>query len=157
MTANTILEFRLAPIAAALLTVFGTAHAADGDLMSKITSDSTIEVGVGHVDRNNGNFGKYNGLNEEGANLLALQTRQQLSTTALSLSAQADQAVLRLFVHEAGVTHAARQHAAEPQLRRGAGVGLVEQLQRAHERGRGLAQGLQHLAAIDQPLVGVEH
>ncbi|MBZ0148232.1 MAG: flagellar protein, partial [Pseudorhodoplanes sp.] len=29
--------------------------------------------------------------NEEGANLLALQTRQQLSTTALSLSAQADQ------------------------------------------------------------------
>jgi flagellin len=35
--------------------------------------------------------------NEEGANLLALQTRQQLSSTALSLSAQADQAVLRLF------------------------------------------------------------
>ena len=35
--------------------------------------------------------------NEEGANLLALQTRQQLSTTALSLSAQSDQAVLRLF------------------------------------------------------------
>jgi flagellin len=35
--------------------------------------------------------------NEEGANLLALQTRQQLSTTALSLSAQAGQAVLRLF------------------------------------------------------------
>jgi flagellin len=35
--------------------------------------------------------------NLEGANLLALQTRQQLSTTALSLSAQADQAVLRLF------------------------------------------------------------
>ena len=35
--------------------------------------------------------------NEEGANLLALQTRQSLSTTALSLSAQADQAVLSLF------------------------------------------------------------
>ena len=35
--------------------------------------------------------------NEEGANMLALQTRQQLSTAALSLSAQADQAVLRLF------------------------------------------------------------
>jgi flagellin len=35
--------------------------------------------------------------NEEGANMLALQTRQQLSTTALSLSAQADQAILRLF------------------------------------------------------------
>ena len=35
--------------------------------------------------------------NEEGANLLALQTRQQLSTTALSMASQADQAVLRLF------------------------------------------------------------
>ena len=35
--------------------------------------------------------------NEEAANLLALQTRQQLSQTALSLANQADQAVLRLF------------------------------------------------------------
>ena len=35
--------------------------------------------------------------NAEGADLLALQTRQQLSTTALSLSAQSDQAVLKLF------------------------------------------------------------
>ena len=35
--------------------------------------------------------------NEEGANLLALQTRQQLSITALSLASQASQAVLRLF------------------------------------------------------------
>jgi flagellin-like hook-associated protein FlgL len=35
--------------------------------------------------------------NLEGANLLALQTRQQLSSTALSLATQADQAVLRLF------------------------------------------------------------
>jgi len=35
--------------------------------------------------------------NEESANLLSLQTRQQLSITALSLSSQANQAVLRLF------------------------------------------------------------
>ncbi|MCC6776576.1 MAG: flagellar protein [Hyphomicrobiales bacterium] len=35
--------------------------------------------------------------NEEAANLLALQTRQQLSTTALSLANQSEQAVLRLF------------------------------------------------------------
>src|SRR5712691_9863921 len=35
--------------------------------------------------------------NEEGANMLALQTRQSLSTTALSLANQASQAVLRLF------------------------------------------------------------
>lgn len=35
--------------------------------------------------------------NEEAANLLALQTRQQLSSTALSLASQADQQVLSLF------------------------------------------------------------
>jgi flagellin len=35
--------------------------------------------------------------NEESANLLALSTRQQLSTTSLSLASQADQGVLRLF------------------------------------------------------------
>ncbi|WP_449256244.1 flagellin N-terminal helical domain-containing protein [Bosea sp. (in: a-proteobacteria)] len=35
--------------------------------------------------------------NEEAANLLSLQTRQQLSQTALSLASQSDQAVLRLF------------------------------------------------------------
>jgi flagellin len=35
--------------------------------------------------------------NEEGAALLALQARQELSTTALSLAAQSDSAVLRLF------------------------------------------------------------
>lgn len=36
-------------------------------------------------------------INEEGANLTSLQTRQQLSVTALSLANQSDQAILRLF------------------------------------------------------------
>ncbi len=36
-------------------------------------------------------------LNEEGANLLALQTRQTLGVTSLSLASQSQQAVLRLF------------------------------------------------------------
>ena len=36
-------------------------------------------------------------LNEEGANMLMLQTRQQLGTTSLSMASQAAQAVLRLF------------------------------------------------------------
>jgi len=35
--------------------------------------------------------------NEEGANLLSLQTRQQLSTTALSIASQSDRNVLSLF------------------------------------------------------------
>ncbi len=36
-------------------------------------------------------------LNEEGANLLMLQTRQQLGTTSLSMASQAAQSILRLF------------------------------------------------------------
>ena len=36
-------------------------------------------------------------MNEEGANMLMLQTQQQLATTSLSMSSQAAQAVLRLF------------------------------------------------------------
>lgn len=36
-------------------------------------------------------------INKEGANMLALQTRQQLTTSALSMASQEDQAVLRLF------------------------------------------------------------
>ncbi|MEM1365580.1 MAG: flagellin [Pseudomonadota bacterium] len=36
-------------------------------------------------------------INEESANLLTLQTRQQLSQTALSLTTQSEQSVLRLF------------------------------------------------------------
>ena len=36
-------------------------------------------------------------INEEGANLLALQTRQQLGIQALSLAAQAEASILRLF------------------------------------------------------------
>src|SRR5690606_33970464 len=36
-------------------------------------------------------------MNEEAANLLALQTRQQLSSNSLSLASQADQSVLQLL------------------------------------------------------------
>ncbi|MCK5682068.1 flagellin, partial [bacterium] len=36
-------------------------------------------------------------INQEGANMLMLQTRQSLSTTSLSLSSQANSSVLRLF------------------------------------------------------------
>jgi flagellin-like hook-associated protein FlgL len=50
---------------------------------------NTLEVGADNLTLADSN--------EEGANLLALQTRQQLSTTALSLASQASQAVLRLF------------------------------------------------------------
>ena len=36
-------------------------------------------------------------MNEEGANMLMLQTRQALGTTSLSMASQAAQSVLRLF------------------------------------------------------------
>ena len=36
-------------------------------------------------------------MNEESANILALQTRQNLATNALSLASQANQAILKLF------------------------------------------------------------
>ena len=36
-------------------------------------------------------------MNEEAANLLALQTRQSLSSSSLSLASQADQSVLQLI------------------------------------------------------------
>ncbi|KZM48083.1 flagellin [Labrenzia sp. OB1] len=50
---------------------------------------NTLEVGAGNLTIAD--------MNEEGANMLALQTRQQLSSTALSLANQADQSVLSLF------------------------------------------------------------
>lgn len=36
-------------------------------------------------------------MNEEGANMLALQTKQSLGTSALSLASQSAQMVLKLF------------------------------------------------------------
>jgi flagellin len=50
---------------------------------------NTLETGAGNLTLADTNL--------EGANLLALQTRQQLSSVALSLASQADQNVLRLI------------------------------------------------------------
>ena len=50
---------------------------------------NTLEGGVANLTNAD--------LNEEGANMLMLQTKQALSTTALSLASQAAQGVLRLF------------------------------------------------------------
>jgi len=50
---------------------------------------NTLETGAGKLTLADTNV--------EGANLLALQTRQSLGTTTLSLASQADQNVLRLF------------------------------------------------------------
>jgi flagellin-like hook-associated protein FlgL len=64
---------------------------------------STIQIRADFTDNmiNTLNTGSDNltlaDMNEEGANMLMLQTRQQLGTTALSMSSQAAQSVLQLF------------------------------------------------------------
>ncbi len=50
---------------------------------------NTLEDGVANLTNAD--------MNEEGANMLMLQTRQALGTTSLSLASQAAQSVLRLF------------------------------------------------------------
>jgi flagellin-like hook-associated protein FlgL len=83
-------------LAAALITLRSQAQAFGSNLSTvQIRQEftkamiNTLEVGADNLTLADSN--------EEGANLLALQTRQQLSTTALSLASQASQAVLRLF------------------------------------------------------------
>ena len=49
----------------------------------------TLETGAGNLTLAD--------MNEEAANLLALQTRQQLSSNSLSLASQADQSILQLL------------------------------------------------------------
>ena len=86
----------LAAIDSALGTLRTTAATLGTNLSTiQIRSDftenliNTLEVGAGNLTLAD--------LNEEGANLLTLQTRQQLASTSLSFATQADQAVLSLF------------------------------------------------------------
>lgn len=59
--------FRLTAMAAALCAAFGTAQAAEDNEVTALTRpESNIEFGIGHVTVGNREFGKYNGLNEQG-------------------------------------------------------------------------------------------
>ena len=93
---DTSLDARLDVLASALGTL--RAHASNfGSNLSIVENRqnftknmiNTLETGAANLTLAD--------TNEEAANLLALQTRQQLSSTALSMASQADQAVLRLF------------------------------------------------------------
>src|ERR1700688_128167 len=83
-------------LTAALTTLQGQSVSLSSNLSTiQIRSDftnatiNTLQTGAGQlVNADN---------NAEGANLLALQTQQSLSTTALSLSVQSDRNVLKLF------------------------------------------------------------
>jgi flagellin len=96
---------------AAATTAIDSALTALGDALTELrtnaaTFGSNLSVVQNRVDFTKGMIDTLNqgadalvvaDANEEGANLLALQTRAQLSQTALSMASQADQAVLRLF------------------------------------------------------------
>src|SRR5215475_10825837 len=93
---NTSLDSRLASLHTALITVASQASAFGSNLSivqnrQDFTNNmvNTLTTGADGLTLADGNL--------EGANMLALQTRQQLSITALSLASQANQAVLRLF------------------------------------------------------------
>jgi flagellin len=93
---NSSLDSRLQSLQTALTTVASQASAF-GDNLSIVQNRqdftnsmiNTLTTGADGLTLADGNL--------EGANMLALQTRQQLSITALSLASQAQQAVLRLF------------------------------------------------------------
>ena len=86
----------LTAIDGALSTVRSTAASLGADLSTiqvrqDFTSNliNTLEAGAGDLTLAD--------LNEEGANLLTLQTRQALASTSLSFATQSDQSVLSLF------------------------------------------------------------
>ena len=93
---NTSLDTRLQTLHTALTSVASQASAFGSNLSivqnrQDFTNNmvNTLQVGSDGLTLADTNL--------EGANMMALQTRQQLSITALSLASQANQAVLRLF------------------------------------------------------------
>ena len=93
---NSSLDSRLQTLSTSLTTVASQASAFGSNLSivqnrQDFTNNmvNTLTTGSDGLTLADGNL--------EGANMLALQTRQQLSITALSLASQANQAVLRLF------------------------------------------------------------
>ena len=94
--ANSSLDTRLQTLHTALTTVASQSSAFGSNLSivqnrQDFTNNmvNTLQVGADGLTLADTNL--------EGANMMALQTRQQLSITALSLASQANQAVLRLF------------------------------------------------------------
>lgn len=93
---NSSIEGTLNAVEAALTTLRSQASSFGSNLSVVQTRQdftrqmiSTLETGAANLTLAD--------INEEGANMLALQTRQQLSITALSMASQADQSVLNLF------------------------------------------------------------
>ena len=89
-------ESRLDELSAALISLRSTSSRF-GSNLSTVNIRQDFTKGLSNTLQTGADALVLADTNEEGANLLALQTRQSLSTTALSLASQADQAVLRLL------------------------------------------------------------
>jgi flagellin-like hook-associated protein FlgL len=93
---NTAVDARLQSLSAALGTV--ASQASDfGSHLSIVQNRQTFTNSMINTLQTGADGLTLADTNEEGANMLALQTRQQLSVTALSLASQAQQSVLKLF------------------------------------------------------------
>jgi flagellin len=79
------------------LTTLRTQASAFGSILSTVQTRNDFTKNLVNVLQTGSDNLVLADTNEEGANLLALQTRQSLSTTALSLANQSNQAVLKLL------------------------------------------------------------
>jgi flagellin len=93
---NNALDSRLQSLQTALTTVASQASAFGQNLSIVQNRQTFTNAMVNTLQTGSDGLTLADG-NLEGANMLALQTRQQLSIQALSLASQANQAVLRLF------------------------------------------------------------
>jgi len=93
---NTQLDSRLQTLQTALTTVASQASAF-GSNLSVVQNRQDFTKNMINLLQTGGDSLVLADSNEEGANMLALQTRQQLSIAALSLANSSNQSVLRLF------------------------------------------------------------
>lgn len=93
---STVLDARLTEIDAALSTLRGQAQSIGSNVA---LLQARLDFTESYVNDHEAGAGKLTlaDWNEEGANLVALQTRQQLGVSALSFAGQAEQSILRLF------------------------------------------------------------
>ncbi len=93
---STVIDARLTEIDAALSTLRGRAQTIGSNVA---LLQARLDFTERYVNDHEEGAGKLTlaDINEEGANLVALQTRQQLGIGALSFAGQAEQSILRLF------------------------------------------------------------
>ncbi len=96
VTGWTALAGANAAASAAITTLQGTAQTLSSSL-SIIQTRQSFSTGIMNVLQTGSDNLTLADTNQEGANMLMLQTRQSLGTTALSLASQSAQSVLKLF------------------------------------------------------------